>query len=181
MPYNFEQLVALLNELQPYDWAKFFRDRLTSKSPHAPLGGIENGGYRIEYTDQPNTYTRGEESKDRGVNAWYSLGFRLGDNTIEDVLIGSPAYNAGVGPDMKLISVNGRRATDELLRQAIRTANKNQPIELILENTGFFKVVKIDYHGGERYPHLVRQEGTPARLDDILKPMTKHPQTRSAE
>jgi predicted metalloprotease with PDZ domain len=181
VPYNFEQLVALLNETQAYDWAKFFRDRLTSKSPRAPLGGIENGGYRIEYTDQPNTYMRGEESKDRGVNAWYSLGFRVGDNTIDDVLIGSPAYNAGVGPDMKLISVNGRRATDELLKQAIRTANKNQPIELILENTGFFKVVKIDYHGGERYPHLVRQEGTPARLDDILKPMAKHPQTRTAE
>jgi hypothetical protein len=31
----------------------------------------------------------------------------------------------------------------------------------------------IDYHDGERYPNLVRVEGTPAYLDDITKPLTK--------
>jgi len=54
-------------------------------------------------------------------------------------------------------------------------------VELIIENTGYFKVVKIDYHDGEKYPHLVRESNSPALLDDILKPMTRHPEIRSAE
>lgn len=182
VPYTFDDLVNALNEVQPYSWANFFTERLTSKSPHAPLGGIENGGYEIEYTSQPNEFIRAAESRDRGVNAWYSLGFRVVDNTIQDVLMGSLAYKAGFGPDMKLIAVNGRRANDEVLRAAIRdSTTTSQPIELIVENAGFVKVLKLDYHGGAKYPHLVREPGTPALLDAILKPLAKHVASQSAE
>jgi len=183
VPYTFEDVVANLNAIQPYNWAGFLKERLTSKSPRAPLGGIANGGYRVEYTDQANEFVHAAESRDRGVNAWYSLGMIVGsDETIGDVLIGSPAYRAGLGPGMRLVAINGRRATDELLHQAIRDAKANtKPIELIVENTNFFKTIKIDYHDGEKYPHLVRDAHTPALLDDILKPMTKHVERRSAE
>jgi hypothetical protein len=34
-------------------------------------------------------------------------------------------------------------------------------------------VVDVDYHEGERYPTLVRNEGAPAYLDDILKPLCR--------
>ncbi len=175
VPYNFEDVVNNLNAVQRYDWAAFFSELLTSKSAHAPLAGITNGGYHIEYTDQANEFIRAAESKMRGVNAWYSLGLLVGaDSTIADVLIGSPAYKAGFGPGMRLVAINGRRATDELLHQAIRDAKGNtQPIEMIVDQDGFFKVIKIDYHDGERYPHMVRVSGTPALLDDILKPMIK--------
>ncbi len=176
VPYTFEDLVSNLDAVQHYDWASFFNERLRSKSPHAPLGGITNGGYRIEYTAEANDYLRAEESHDQGVDAWYSIGLHESDNTIEDVLVGSPAYNAGLGPGMRIVAVNGRRASDDLLRQAIRdTKNAGSEIELITENTGYFKVVKIDYHGGAKYPHLVRESDKPDYLDDILKPMAKHP------
>jgi len=183
LPYTFEDVVSNLNTIQRYDWASFLRERISSKSLHAPLGGIANGGYRIEYNDQQNDFVHAAESHDHGVNAWYSLGMVTStDETISDVLIGSPAYNAGLGPGMKVVAVNSRRATDELLHQAIRDAKSNtQPIELIVENAGFFKVVKIDYRDGERYPHLVRVERTPDVLDDILKPMVKRPEHRTAE
>jgi hypothetical protein len=83
---------------------------------------------------------------------------------------------------MKIIAINGRRATDELLHTAIRDSKKNsEPIELIVENTGFFKVVKIDYHDGEKYPHLVRDSQTPDTLDEILKPMVSKPKPTVAE
>ena len=182
-PYTFEDVVGNLNAIQVNDWASFLRLRLTSKAPHAPLGGIESGGYRLEYTSQENDYVHAEETHDRGVNAWYSLGIHVGsDNTISDVLVGSLAYNAGLGPTMKIVAVNGRGSTEELLHQAIRDANDTkEPIELIVENTGFFKVVKLDYHGGEKYPHLVRVEHTPAILDDILKPMSKNPTLKKAD
>jgi predicted metalloprotease with PDZ domain len=97
----------------------------------------------------------------------------IADGAVADVLMGSPAYRCGVGPSMKLVAVNGRRYSDELLRQAIQEAKENGPsVELILDNAGYFKVVKIDYHGGEKYPHLVRDANTAAILDDILKPLT---------
>jgi predicted metalloprotease with PDZ domain len=180
--YTFEDVVNNLNAIQSYDWSTFLNERLTSKAPHAPLGGITNGGYRIEYTDQSNEFIRAAESKARGVNAWYSLGLVTGaDNAISDVLMGSPAFNAGLGPSMKLVAVNGRRATDEVLRQAIRDSkDSHDPIELIIDHDGFVKVMKIDYHGGERYPHLTRVSGAPAFLDDILKPMTAHPKQSSS-
>jgi predicted metalloprotease with PDZ domain len=180
--YTFDDLVANLNAIQPYDWKALFNERLTSKSAHAPLGGIAQGGYRVEYTEQANEYVRAEESRDRGVNAWYSLGLLVSDNTIVDVLVDSPAYRAGLGPGMRLVAVNGRRASEDLLKEAIRDAKGSGPdVELIVENAGFFKVVRIDYHGGERYPHLVREAQRPAYLDDILKPMVKRETVQKAE
>jgi len=183
LPYTFDDVVANLNAIQPYDWAGFLKDRLTSKAPRAPLDGIANGGYRIEYNNRENEFIRAVESRDRGVNTWYSLGMDVGaEETVNDVLMGSPAYNAGLGPGMKLVAVNGRRATDELLHRAVREAKVNtKPIEFIVENAGFFKVITIDYHGGERYPHLEREARSPDLLDDILKPMAKHPEQRTAE
>lgn len=182
VPYTFADIVENLNAIQPYDWAAFLKGRLTSKSPHAPLGGIANGGYRLEYTDQPNEFIHAAESSGRGVNAWYSLGLRTEDQIVQDVLMGSPAYQAGLGPGMKIVAVNGRQATDDLLHEAIRKSKAGGPdVELIVENTGYFKVVKINYHEGEKYPHLTRESGTRALLDDILKPMTRHPEIRNAE
>ncbi|HEX3684052.1 MAG TPA: hypothetical protein VHU83_16085 [Bryobacteraceae bacterium] len=182
LTYTFDDVVANLNAIQPYDWGQLLKERLTSKSPHAPLAGIANGGYRIEYTEEANEFIRAVESRDRGVNTWYSLGMLVTDNTVVDVLVGSPAYRAGLGPGMRLVAVNGRRASEDILRQAIRDSKGTGPeIELIVENAGFFQVVKLDYHGGERYPHLVREGQTPAYLDDILKPMVKRAATQRAE
>jgi hypothetical protein len=38
---------------------------------------------------------------------------------------------------------------------------------LLVENTDYYKTFKLDYHGGERYPHLVRDEAKPDLLTDI--------------
>ncbi len=175
-PYHFQDVVDNLNAVQPYDWAKFLTDRLTRKVDHAPLGGIERGGYSLVYTDKPNPMTEARQALG-GVDAWYSLGLRLGHTgQIGDVLFYSPAYKADLGPGQKIIAVNGRAYSDEVMHAAIRDSKTAQtPIELIVENTGFFRVVKIDYHGGERYPHLQRN-AQPDLLDAILKPIGKNDQ-----
>jgi predicted metalloprotease with PDZ domain len=175
-PYHFQDVVDTLNAVQPYDWAKFLTDRLTRKVDHAPLGGIERGGYSLVYTDKPNPMTEARQALG-GVDAWYSLGLRLGHTgQIGDVLFYSPAYNADLGPGQKIIAVNGRAYSDEVMHAAIRDSKTVQtPIALIVENTGFFRVVKIDYHGGERYPHLQRN-AQPDLLDTILKPLAKNDQ-----
>jgi len=70
---------------------------------------------------------------------------------------------------MKLLAVNGRRWTSEILREAIRRAKGGkEPIELLIENEEYFHSYRIDYHGGERYPHLVRN-GKPDLLSEIAR------------
>ena len=72
---------------------------------------------------------------------------------------------------MSIIAVNGRAYTPNVLKAAVHDAKDRGPaIELIVQNTGFYKVIRLDYHGGERYPQLERISGVPDRLDDILKP-----------
>ncbi|MGC1873092.1 MAG: M61 family peptidase, partial [Acidobacteriaceae bacterium] len=172
VPYTFEDLVSNLNAVQPYDWAGFLTEKLTTKEDHAPPGGIENGGYRLTYSDTPNSMEQSMEAL-RGIDAWYSLGLNIShDGVLRDVLFYSPAYKAGLGPGMKIVAVNGRAYTDALMHDAIRNSKTNQaPIELIVENTAYFRDVKIDYHGGERYPHLERVDSKPDMLDEILQPL----------
>jgi predicted metalloprotease with PDZ domain len=175
VPFTFDDIVSNLNAVQPYDWAGFLTNRLTTKADHAPLSGIENGGYQLVYTETPNGDMKARESLG-GVNAWYSLGLNVTSNgTLGDVLLYSPAYKAGLGPGMKIIAVNGREYSDSLLHNAIQDA-KTSPVQLIVENTGYYRTVKLDYQGGERYPHLERVNSKPALLDQILQPLTKHPQ-----
>src|SRR6185312_12335533 len=121
--------------------------------------------------------TRAEESRIHGVDAWYSLGLRTGtDNVVNDVLMNSPAFQAGLGPGMKLVAVNGRGASDDLLRAAINeTKTGSRTIDLIVENTGFFRMVKVEYQGGAKYPHLTPDGSRAALIDEILKPMANHP------
>jgi predicted metalloprotease with PDZ domain len=175
VPYTFEDVVAALNAVQPNDWATFLKERLETNRPEAPLGGLTNGGWKLVYKEKPNPWSQLEEGASDTVDFWYSLGLHVqSTGTIGDVLHGGIADKAGFGPGMKLVAVNGRAFDPELLRTAIREAKGSQePIELIVENTSFFKVVKLDYHDGERFPWLEREAGTPDRLDEILKPMTK--------
>jgi predicted metalloprotease with PDZ domain len=80
------------------------------------------------------------------------------------------AAKAGMGPGMKIVAVNGRRFSPDVWRDAIRAAKASpSPIELIVENTDYFRVVKLDYHGGEKYPHLVRDESKPDLLTEIYR------------
>jgi predicted metalloprotease with PDZ domain len=96
------------------------------------------------------------------------------DGMVRDVILGLPAANAGVGPGMTIVAVNGRRFTPELLRTAITEAkNGSTPIELLVENGGFFRTHSVDYHGGLRSPHLVRVEGKEDRLAAVLKARAK--------
>ncbi|HEV2289837.1 MAG TPA: hypothetical protein VGR81_12905 [Candidatus Acidoferrales bacterium] len=167
--YTFDGVVASLNQIVPYDWAKFLHERLTSLSPEAPVGGIENGGWKVELSSQP------PEQGLRGGNPGdeYSLGLQLGaDGAVRDSIVGGAAYKAGVTAGMKIIAVNGRVFKPELLEDAVKAnMNGGEPIHLLLSvNDDFLKTVDVDYRGGDRYPHLVRDSSKPDYLDELIKP-----------
>jgi predicted metalloprotease with PDZ domain len=175
VPYTFEDVVAGLNGVVANDWTTFLRSRLDSNAYQAPLGGLENGGYKLAYSDKPNAWSAMVDAQTETFDFWYSIGLNAGKSgTLSDVLKGGVADKAGFGPGMKIIAVNGRGYTPDVLKAAIHDATGSSPsIELIVENTGFYKVIKLDYHGGERYPQLERVSSIPDRLGDILKPEAK--------
>ncbi len=169
--YTFDDVVNALNQIVPYDWRGFWTERLTNHGPGAPLGGVEGSGWKVIYDESPSDMDRGSESNGRFIDAAYSIGLELReDGGIIDTIEGMPAALAGIGPGMTLIAVNGRKYSADVLRDALRAGkNGTEPLELIVENTDYFKTYKIDYHGGERYPHLVRDESKPDLLTEIYK------------
>ena len=90
---------------------------------------------------------------------------------ITDTIEGMPAAQAGIGPGMKLIAVNGRRYSSGHSARRAQSRQKQRPrrSNLLVENTDYYKTYKLDYHGGERYPHLVRDESKPDLLTEIYK------------
>ncbi len=157
--YNRDELIADLNQVAKYDWATFMHDHIDAINPHADLAGIEQGGYKLVYID-----------------AWYSIGIRvMADGDISDVRWNGPADKAKLFPGQKIIAVNGNIFSGDALKSAIKEAHSNaktEPIHLILQGDTFVTTADLDYHDGERFPSLVRVDGTPDYLDDITKPLT---------
>jgi len=168
--YTFEELVHALNDLAPYDWASFFRQRLDSTSPEAPVGGIETGGWKVVQTEQPSVL----HGRRADYGDLYSLGLQLGDDgTVTDSLVGGPAYEAGITSGMKVVGVNGRVYKRELLDDAIKAAkDSSNPITLLVIIDEYYRTCSINYHGGARNPHLVRDQSRPNYLDELIKPRT---------
>lgn len=173
VPYTFDDIVNDLNSVVTYDWRGFLTERLTSHANHAPLGGIEHGGYKLVYTDEPTKFEKAELGFRGGEDAFYSIGLRVRkDGAIADVKMFSPAYQAGLAPQWKIVAVNSIGYSDDSLKDALKKSkNSSDLIELIVSNDNHFRTVKLDYHDGEKYPHLERDAGTPDLLDDILKPL----------
>jgi predicted metalloprotease with PDZ domain len=176
VPYTFEDVVAALQEVAAYDWRTFFTQRVKSHVPDAPLGGLENSGWKLVYSESPNDSRSAGEIAMHLTDVQFSLGFLVRDSGGEngdeviDVVPGSPAAQAGIAPGMKLVAVNGRKWSPDDLHAAIRQAKgSHEPIELLIENEDFFQTYPVDYHGGEQYPHLERITGKPDLLGEIAK------------
>jgi predicted metalloprotease with PDZ domain len=169
--YTLDDVVNTLNEVMPYDWRSFLTTRIYQVAPHAPLAGITGGGWKLVYRDKPNTMVRLGDHARKSVDLLYSIGAMLKeDGSVMDVNPDLEAAKAGLAPGMKIITVNGRAWSTDVLREAITAAKSSTtPIELVVENGSFTGVYKLNYHGGERYPHLERDPTKPDVLADVIK------------
>jgi len=157
-PYTAADLYAALQAVQAYDWPGFFRQRVYEISERAPLGGIAGAGWRLVYRDAPTAMDKSSEAASKGVDVRYSLGLELSEEGgIGDVVARSPADRAGITPSAKVLAVNGRQFTRDVMRAAIREAkNSAAPIELLVKDGEFYRTFPVDCHTGERYPDLER-------------------------
>lgn len=174
VPYTYDDVVNTLNQVAPYDWKAFFQKRIYEIAPRAPLGGIENGGWQLVYTNEVPYYQQARETQRKYTDVDYSLGLTVtSDGNINDVLPGSPADQAGLVEGVKLVAVNDRGWSAKLLRDAIKNAVTNSaPIELLTSRDDYYHTYSLNYHGGEQYPVLIRDAAKPDYLDDIIKPLT---------
>ena len=169
--YTFNDLVAALNGVVRFDWAGFLRRRLDAHRP--PMGGIEASGWKLVYDDQESEFQK-EYDSGAGSRHMISFTFSIGltltkSGVINDVRWGGPAFEAGVSTGATLVAVNGHDYSSEVMTDAIAAAeHSREPIRLLLKYQGEYQTVAVDYHGGLQYPHLVRVEGTPDYLDQII-------------
>jgi len=169
--YTFDDVVNTLNQVVAYDWRGFWTQRLTNHGPGAPLTGIENSGWKLVYDEKRSPLIENWEEERKDIDARFSIGLDLMWNgEIVDTIEGMPAAKAGIGPGMKIIAVNGKRMGKHTFHDALQaTKTSNIPLELLVENTDYYTTYKLDYHNGEMYPHLVRDESKPDMLSDIIK------------
>ena len=71
---------------------------------------------------------------------------------------------------MKVLAVNGRKATADQFTSALAAGKTGTPIELITERDGYYRTSKITYRGGEIFRVLERDPSKPDLLEAILKP-----------
>jgi predicted metalloprotease with PDZ domain len=168
--YTFEDVVKALNGLEPFGWTAFLRDRLDGHGPW--IDGFEAHGWKLVYTAEPSAEAKAMEAARHGVDLTYSLGLSVGKTgALEDVLWDGPAFKAGLAPGMSLVAVDGHAYSAAALKAAVTDAARDPHavIELLVRNFDEFRTLRIEYHGGLRYPHLVRDASRPDTLTELLK------------
>lgn len=169
-PYEFNNVVATLNQVQPADWAAFLRTRLDSTEVRAPLDGVTRGGWKLIYTDTPTELFKAEQKERKLINLMYSIGLIISNDSkngsepgqIIDVLWNSPAFEAGMSPNMKIIAINGEAFDGDVMADVVKAAaagKQKAPIELMIQNQDYYSTIRINYQGGAKYPRLERVEG----------------------
>jgi predicted metalloprotease with PDZ domain len=169
--YTFEDVVATLNSVAPYDWTTFLRTRLDSVATKTPVEALQNSGWQLTYSDQPNEIETLRDTIRKKVNLMNSIGLIASDEgTIDEVLYEGPSYAAGLGPGMKITQVGGKPFTPAALKDAV-AASATSPVQITVANGNEVETRSIDYHGGMKYSHLQRVPNHPDVLDEILHPL----------
>jgi predicted metalloprotease with PDZ domain len=105
------------------------------------------------------------------VEERFSVGLLLHDDgLIVDVIRDSPAWNAGLDPGMKVLTVGQRQWSPEGFRNAIAADRHTTfPIGLSVQNGSFTFTTTIDAQTGATYPRLQR-DANPDLMSEILRP-----------
>ena len=172
LPYTFDDIVRTLNGVYRHDWAGFLTERLTEKSPRAPLGGFTRSGYRLDYAETPNNATVIASKGSSATDLSYSLGLSADkDGKITNVQWGGPAFAAKLAIGHTIVAVDGKTFSRDAMLAAVTAAKGgNQATRLTIKRDDTLREVAIHYHGGLRYPRLVKVGTGEGPLDLLLKP-----------
>ena len=172
LTYTFGDVVATLNKVQPYDWRGYLQRRVYDVAASPPLEGISQGGYKLVYASEPTKWIKSSEKAGKNSDLTYSGGLVVGnDGKVSSVLWDSAAFNVGITIGTQITAVNGRDFDPDALKDAIKAAAGNGPApELLIHDGDVYRTVKLDWHGGLRYPRMEKVGTAPGTLDALLAP-----------
>jgi predicted metalloprotease with PDZ domain len=172
LTYDLDDLVATLNKVQPYDWRAYLQRRVYDIAASPPLEGINDGGYKLIFTAEPTKWIKSGEKAGKNNDLTYSGGFVVGnDGKVSSVLWDGPAFNSGMTIGSEIVAVNGRTFDADALKDAIKAAADKGPApELLIHDGDVYRTVKLDWHGGLRYPRLEKVGKGTGTLDALLAP-----------
>jgi predicted metalloprotease with PDZ domain len=169
VPYTFDDIVAGLDAVAPYDWRQFLVKRVRLPVERSALATLKLGGWKLAYTGERSEMQELGETANEIQDLTASLGLQCGDDgLVKDVIVGSPADRAGVAPGVGIVAVNGFKFSGDRLRDALKA---KAPVDLLVENAEFYRTLTVDYTAGERYPHLERDADKADALTAILTPL----------
>lgn len=172
--YDLAEIVRTLNEVHPFDWNKFFIDRVYKVQINAPQGGITEGGWRLVYDSTPNAQIEIDSGRGGYLHLMYSVGMLVNaDGYVLDVIPESVAAKAGLAPGMSLKTINGSEFTIDLMKKTIAdTKLREATVSLGASSGGKDDLtLSFTYQGGLRYPHLERDPAKADYLSGITKPI----------
>ena len=167
--YTRADIEHLLSEVVPYDWHAFFQRHVYEIAKLPPTGELERAGWSLVYTSRPNPFIKAAEVTYHFDYQWATYGFNI-DKTgvLRDVREGSPAWQAGMSPGMKLEAIDGHAFTPEALDYCLRQAKAQpRPTQFTVSQDGAFRTIPVGYFGGPLYPHLEPIPGAPNMLARI--------------
>jgi predicted metalloprotease with PDZ domain len=172
LTYTLDDVVATLNQVQPYDWRGYVQRRVYDVAASPPLEGINQGGYQLVFTAEPTKWIKSAEKSGKNNDLTYSGGFVVGnDGKVSSVLWDSPAFNAGLTVGSEIVAVNGRTFEPDALKSAIKAAaGTGSAPDLLVHDGDVYRTVKLDWHGGLRYPRLQKIGTGRGTLDALLAP-----------
>ena len=174
VPYEFDDVVAALNGVYPYDWGTFLKTRLQTPDQPVPLAGIERAGYKLVWKDEPNAFDKARMGAAKFLSLNHSLGLTIdNDGRVTGSRWDGPAFRAGIVPGMQIVAVGGKAYGPEVIKAAIAAAKgTTAPIELLVKRDDQYRTIQLPYYDGLRWPWLERAlpGKAPAGLDRLLAP-----------
>ncbi|TLY75140.1 MAG: M61 family metallopeptidase [Gammaproteobacteria bacterium] len=173
-PYLEADVYAALAAIAPGDWRALIRRHLDTTGTEALLAGLQSAGWQLTYSPEKNSYLETRQKRHRTIERLWSIGVTINDKdedkgTIIDTVEDRAAAQAGAGPGMKLVAVNGHRYSVEVLDAAVAAAHETRkPIELLVQSGDYYRTLSVAYFDGARYPHLTRIEARPDTLSHVL-------------
>ncbi len=170
-PFSRDDVVQQLSAVLDYDWDGLIARRIESLQIRFDPQVADSLGYAIQFSNErpdiPGTTFRGV----MGLDAYDSLGISISaEGEIRDLLLGSAADKAGLGPGMRMMGVNGFAWSENRFHDAIVMSPTRGDVELLVKNGDSFKTHRVEYSGGPRYMVLVRKPETNDLLAEILQP-----------
>lgn len=168
VPFDRDDLLDALGEVHEHDWRGFFEHAIDRTGGDGPMSAAQAVGYDVVYQDTPPWSPFGRAST---LDARESLGASFDSGgRVRSVLLDTPADWAGLAPDVRVIAVDGYLWSSRRLRDAIEASEASGSVALTIAVDDRLREVVVEYGGGPRYFNLVRDEGEPDVLADILEP-----------